>query len=53
MKCCTNLPGYADGGESVGPAREERRPAYQQNPNVVLTLLLQTRNITYMACNKV
>lgn len=37
---CTNLSGYTDGGESVGPAREERPPTDQQNPDVVLTFLL-------------
>lgn len=39
---CTNLPGYADRGEGIGPTREERPPAYQQNPYIVLAFILQT-----------
>lgn len=40
---CTNLPGYTDRGESVGPTREERAPTDEQNSDVVLTFLLQTK----------
>lgn len=43
VNCCTNLSGYTDGGKSVGPTCEERPPTDQQNPDVVLTFLLQTK----------
>lgn len=38
----TDLPGDADGGESIGATGEELPFAQQQHPDVVLTLLLHT-----------
>lgn len=43
VNCWTNLSGYTDGSESVCPACEEPSPTDQQNPDVVLTFLLQTK----------
>lgn len=43
MRFSADLSGYADGCEGVGPTCEERPPTDQQNTDVVLTLLLETK----------
>lgn len=41
----TNLPGYTDGCESVSSTCEEHSPTDQQDPDIVLTFILQENNL--------